>query len=240
MGRITLVERVRDELVRELNRGAFAPGEKMPNEDDLAGRFEVSRATIREAVRGLVEAGYVSRVHGSGTYVTGAAPRQHALDATLSYTQMISAAGAKPGLAVLDAHLRDADEEETARLRLADDAPPLLVVERVRTADDRPVVYSLDRIPTALIGPVDLDAIEPSLYALLAQHGHTVRSATARLSPVIADARLAKVLAVKRGSALQHIDQTDFDATGKPVLLSREWHVPDIFELRINRKAGAE
>ena len=47
----------------------YASGVKLPNEDELAERFGVSRATVREAVGGLVEAGYVTRRHGSGTYV---------------------------------------------------------------------------------------------------------------------------------------------------------------------------
>ena len=239
MGRITLVEQVRDELLREVTKGTFAPGDKLPNEDVLAARFDVSRATVREAVRGLVEAGYVTRVHGSGTYVTGTARREHTLDATLSYTEMIRAAGATPGLSVLDAGLRHADDDEAERLMLPDDGRTLLAVERVRTADGRPVVYSVDRIPVALLPSVDPGSIGPSLYALLAEHGHPVRTATARLRPVVADARLAEVLDVKRGSAIQHIDETDFDATGRPVLLSAEWHVPDVFELRINRKAGS-
>ena len=50
------------------------------NEDELAARFEVSRATIREAVRGLVEAGYLVRRHGTGTFVTALPRHRHFAD----------------------------------------------------------------------------------------------------------------------------------------------------------------
>ncbi|MFG2196872.1 GntR family transcriptional regulator [Streptomyces sp. NPDC048639] len=237
MSRMTLVERVRDELLHELTTGKLKPGDKLPNEDTLADRFDVSRATVRDAVRVLVEGGYVSRVHGSGTYVTRVPRPEHALDASLSYTRMIAAAGAEPGATVLDAGFRTAQGDVADRLGVASGSLEVLRVERVRTADGRPVVYSVDQIPHILVPDVDLEHLEPSLHALLATQGHTVRRATARLLPVVASARLSGILGVRRGAPLQHIDQTDFDATGRPVMVSAEWHVPEVFELRINRRA---
>jgi GntR family transcriptional regulator len=237
MSRIPLAEQVRDELLQELTAGKFTLGDKLPNEDLLADRFDVSRATVREAVRGLVEGGYVSRVHGSGTYVTRVPRREHALEASLSYTKMIAAAGAEPGMRVLDARFCEAPAEVATRLGLDAEALEVLRVERVRTADERPVVYSVDHIPRTLVPDAQPDHLEPSLHTMLAAHDHAVRQATARLLPVVADARLAGILGVRRGTPLQHIDQTDFDATGRAVMLSVEWHVPDVFELRINRRA---
>ena len=45
-----LTDVVRDELVRAIASGEFAPGAKLPNESLLCERYGVSRATIREAV----------------------------------------------------------------------------------------------------------------------------------------------------------------------------------------------
>lgn len=233
MARPTLVEKVRDDLAAEMGTPLFPIGAKLPNEQELADRFEVSRATIREAVRGLVEAGLVSRVHGSGTYVTGSRRARHSLDATLSYTAMIEAAGFAAELVLLGVAVRPADESESAQLGLRP-GDNVLAVERVRTADGRAVVYSRDRIPADILGP---EAIKgPSLYRALESVGISVRSATARLIPVVADQHMADVLRVKRRTPLLHIEQTDFDQTGRPVMMSAEWHVSDVFELRINRR----
>jgi DNA-binding GntR family transcriptional regulator len=232
VARLTLVEKVRDDLATEMGT-RFPLGAKLPNEQELAERFAVSRATIREAVRGLVEAGLVARVHGSGTYVTGSRTARHSLDTTMSYTAMIEAAGFKAEVELLAVTVRPADEEEVARLGLGAGGE-VLTVERVRTADGRAVVYSQDRLPAELLTP---DAVEgPSLYRALEAVGVVVRTASARLVPVVADRRLASVLHVKRGTPLLHIDQTDVDQTGRPVMVSAEWHVSDVFELRINRR----
>jgi GntR family transcriptional regulator len=233
--RATMVARTREGLLRDLLDGAYPHGAKLPNEDDLAQRFGVSRATVREAVSGLVEAGYVTRRHGSGTYVTGALPRRHALDMSVSYTRMIAEAGMVPGVVIIDRSEHPATADEADALRVPD-GEPLLVVERIRTADGRPVVLSVDRLPRAYAPPdEELDA---SLYTVLDRGGHTVHAASARLVPVVADERQARLLAVPPGTPLLHIDQVDLDHARRPVMLSAEWHVADAFELHVNRRAA--
>src|ERR1700749_4936686 len=96
----------------------LAIGAKLPNENELAERFSVSRATVREAVLGLLEAGYLSRRHGSGTYVTAAPRSRHALDSPVSYTAMIREAGHEPGETLLNAGRRGPDEVERGLLGL--------------------------------------------------------------------------------------------------------------------------
>jgi GntR family transcriptional regulator of arabinose operon len=60
-----IVEAIRQDLVE----GAFAPGEKLPSDAQLAARFGTSRLTVIRALRQLAEVGVVHRRAGSGTYV---------------------------------------------------------------------------------------------------------------------------------------------------------------------------
>ena len=235
--RPSLVAQVRDDLLQDLTSGKLEPGAKLANENDLAERFEVSRSTIREAVGGLMDAGYLARRHGSGTYVTSSPRTRHPLDTTVSYTAMIRASGHAPAETVVSKSVRAPAEDEREMLGLPGDAS-VIDVERVRFADRRPVIYSRDRIPVALLGQYSEDALDSSLYAILARSGHPVASATAQLIPTIANARLAKLLGVKRGTPLLHVDQVDYDGRGRPVMLSREWHVADAFDLVVNRRAS--
>src|ERR1035437_9525123 len=218
-----LPDRVRDSLLSDLFSNVYVAGDRLPNEDELAARFEVSRATIREAVRGWVEAGYLVRRHGTGTFVTALPRHRHTLTANLSYTAMIREAGLEPGRKLIRHLVRVATGGEAAALAIAPTESGLYV-ERIRTADGRPVGYSNDRI-SAVERVVD----SSSLYALLEEAHAGVRSALATLHPVVADARLARLLHVRVGSPLQEIEQVDFDELGRPVMFSSEWHVPDIF-----------
>ena len=105
-------------------------------------------------------------------------------------------------------------------------------------ADRPPVIYSRDRIPVALLGDFSEEALDSSLDGVLARTGHPVASATAQLIPTLAGAKLSRLLMVKRGTPLLHIDQVDYDARGHPVMLSDEWHVADAFDLVVNRRAS--
>lgn len=237
-GRTLLADRLRDELLDEINSAQLQPGAKLPSEGQLAKRFNVSRATVREAVRGLVEAGYVSRRRGSGSYVTERRRMPHGLDATLSYLAMIESAGAHAGMRILAAAFEECCEDD-APLQLGP-GDRVLAVERVRTADDQPVIYSLDRIPARLLRTdLDLQNLDPSLFALLSSSGHAADHATATLRAVASTSQTAKVLGVRRGKPLLYIEEVDFGRDGTPVMLSREWHVSEAFDVRINRKANS-
>ena len=231
-----LADVVRDGLRRAVITGTWEPGSKLPNEDALAERFAVSRATIREAVRGLVEEGYLSRRHGSGTFVTARPLLRNSLDTNFSYTSYLESTGVRAGRRILGLSTVPASESVAERLHLE---PGRRVVElrRVRTADDRPAVYSIDHLPADIIDAErDLEALGGSIYALLAARGHPVRHGEAVVAPASADGELAAVLEVAPGTLLQHLQQVDVDAGGRRVLYSLEWHVPDVIELRVYRR----
>lgn len=67
--RESLSESVQNQLRQMLMNGTFKVGEYMPSEQALCERFDVSRTTIRDAISGLVEMGFVERHHGKGIYV---------------------------------------------------------------------------------------------------------------------------------------------------------------------------
>ena len=60
---------IEDELMKYILQEPVEPGQKIPNEFELAERFGVGRSTIREAVKGLVSRGILEVRRGSGTYV---------------------------------------------------------------------------------------------------------------------------------------------------------------------------
>lgn len=56
-------------LLADIVRGAFATGERLPTETELAQRFGVSRGVARECLRSLEERGVITVKHGSGATV---------------------------------------------------------------------------------------------------------------------------------------------------------------------------
>lgn len=63
-----------ERLQAEIETGVFPVGSRMPTELELCQRFNVSRFTIREALRRLIDQGMVLRRQGSGTVVISRNP----------------------------------------------------------------------------------------------------------------------------------------------------------------------
>ncbi len=66
-----------ERLLQSIKLGVVGPGDRLPSERDLAARLNVSRVTLREAIRALTEAGYVESRRGryGGTFVNARLPR---------------------------------------------------------------------------------------------------------------------------------------------------------------------
>ncbi|MDH6112077.1 DNA-binding FadR family transcriptional regulator [Kitasatospora sp. MAP12-15] len=68
-GRRSLVDLAIEQLREQLAAGAWAVGEQIPTEHELAERLQVGRNTVREAIRVLVHAGMLVSRQGEGTFV---------------------------------------------------------------------------------------------------------------------------------------------------------------------------
>jgi GntR family transcriptional regulator len=59
-----------DCLLKDIQTGKYPVGSPFPTEEQLANDYQVSRHTVREATRGLVQSGLISRRRSTGTIVT--------------------------------------------------------------------------------------------------------------------------------------------------------------------------
>lgn len=69
MARKSLVGEVADELLDRIIHGEFPPGSTVPGELELSARHEVSRMTVREAMKTLQAQQILSVERGRGTFV---------------------------------------------------------------------------------------------------------------------------------------------------------------------------
>jgi GntR family transcriptional repressor for pyruvate dehydrogenase complex len=77
--KIRLSDRVIDAIKQMIAEDDFSPGDKFYSENELTRKLEVSRSSIREAVRILEATGYVSVKHGKGIFIADSI--QHELEA---------------------------------------------------------------------------------------------------------------------------------------------------------------
>ncbi|MEU8617651.1 GntR family transcriptional regulator [Streptomyces sp. NPDC048623] len=127
----------------------FAVGEILPNERDLAARFGVARATLRQALEQLELEGRLQRRRGVGTTV---APPRVGVD--VSTTQHAWPAAGEETWQPVDCA---AGTVPAAVLRLLDTAPGERVhaVRRLRVTEGRPVAAELLYVPAGSVPGLD-------------------------------------------------------------------------------------
>lgn len=67
--RLTLPDRIAQEITEMIRSGQWEERQRLPSQDLLARQLGVSRASLREALRLLMNQGLVEVRHGSGTFV---------------------------------------------------------------------------------------------------------------------------------------------------------------------------
>lgn len=62
-------KKVSDILEKEISEGLYKDTGKIPTEEEIGKRFDVSRNTVRKAIDNLVKKGYVYQIQGSGVFI---------------------------------------------------------------------------------------------------------------------------------------------------------------------------
>lgn len=114
--RISLVDQVVKQIEQLIEQGKWQVGEKIPPEQQLVEQFDVSRNTLREAIRALVHAGLLETKQGSGTIVRsssslGVALHRHVKKSSLFETLEVRLALEREA-AILAAQRRDETDLE--------------------------------------------------------------------------------------------------------------------------------
>lgn len=64
-----LYYQLKEELIKAIVDGKYAPGEAIPSENELAESYDISRPTVRQAIGELSKIGYLIKIKGKGTFV---------------------------------------------------------------------------------------------------------------------------------------------------------------------------
>lgn len=77
---VPIYEQLMEQIKSEIIYSRLKENEALPSVRTLAGELRISALTVKKAYDGLEAAGFVTTIHGKGTYVT-AADKQLAIEA---------------------------------------------------------------------------------------------------------------------------------------------------------------
>ena len=69
LGKMPLYQQLIEELAKYISDEKLLPGDQILTEPEISQKYGVSRATVRQAIQELVNAGVLMKIHGKGTFL---------------------------------------------------------------------------------------------------------------------------------------------------------------------------
>ena len=223
-------------LLRELIANA-RPGDRLPSERELSGRWKAARMTVRKATDALVEEGLVVRRHGSGTYVLPQ-PVVRFLGLT-SFSQDMRERGLVPSSRLLAFEAEPANEAVASRLGIAQEEA-VLRFTRLRLGSGEPMAIETVWIHSALVPGLEPRDLDGSLYELLAsRYGLVPGSADVTIEPLLPDEETRERLQIPPSQATLFMRMTDADTEGAVMMIADCIYRGDRYQLSAHVPARA-
>jgi GntR family transcriptional regulator len=215
------------------------PKRNFPSDDELKQTFGVSRATVRDAMAGLVEAGFLDRTRGSGTKVS-LRKVEEKLTPSMDIRRQWAAEGQPIHVSVL-AFERVGAPVDVARSLAIAPGTEILFIKRVRATPLSPVAIDWRYIPMKFTGGITRAEASGSILDALwsrAKLSHSNLQIDAGLSGIDE----VEMLHLPAGSPILIRHLVYFDRAGVPVMAGHSVHRADLmrYSIQVELKRGPQ
>jgi GntR family transcriptional regulator len=217
-----LYQQIKALITQSLQSGEWKPGELMPSEVELAGRFKVSQGTVRKAIDELAAENLVLRRQGKGTFVA----THHEERAHFRFLRLMPDEGVPhhPDNRFLEVK-RIRASAEVARLLDQKTGDAVVYIRRLLSFDGAPTILEELWLPGQLFKGLTAERLveyKGPMYGLFeSEFGTRMIRATEKIRAVAADAGAAEHLGVAEGTPLLCAERVSFTYGDKPVELRR-------------------
>ncbi len=204
---------------RQIEKGNLTSADLIPSERQIAAYNKLSLATVRKALDELANRGFLKRIQGKGTFVTGTRDR---LDKIRYYPLVEGFDRKDPIFSVqvkeikkiksftrLNQHLRIKDKSELIELR------------RILSYRGAPLIYCISYLPEKMFPELETFDTKSfgsqALYLFLEkEYGVTTIKHTELLSATAADKKIADILNIQEGHPVLMVKKKIFTHKDKP------------------------
>ncbi|EKS7401060.1 GntR family transcriptional regulator [Enterobacter roggenkampii] len=167
MGNKPMYRQIADALREKISAGELKPGDALPTESSLQEAFNVSRVTVRQALKLLTEEQIVESIQGSGTYVKEERVNYDIYQLTGFYEKLADR-NVDTHSEVSIFEVLKADAKLAEKLNLSHD-DKVWHVKRVHFIKQKPVNLEETWMPLALFPDLTWEVMENSKYHYVEQ-----------------------------------------------------------------------
>ncbi|MGW6948063.1 GntR family transcriptional regulator [Streptomyces xanthophaeus] len=239
---------IAEDIVQQIRAGALKPGDQVPSEAEMVGRYGVSGGTIRKAMLEIRASGLVDTRHGKGSYVKARPPVRHRSSdrfrrslrqgGKAAYLAESEQSGATAKVSVIYIGPMEAPEGIAERLGV-DVGTQVLARRRLYFRNGTPVETATSYLPWDVVRDIpELFAENPGgggIYARLEEHGHVFAEFVETLQARPAAKAEASELALSPGAPVVHLLRNAVTEEGRVVEVCDTLMAADqfVFEFRI-------
>lgn len=228
-----LYQQLQTILQEEIESGKRAAGTRIPTENELSEQYNVSRVTVRKALAGLSDQGYLERKSGKGTFVAEKKLQRGLSSGAISFTEMCRMIGAVPGAKTTKVALEDPSPRDIELMELKPDEK-IIVLERIRYADAKPVLLESNKFPEFFSFLFSENLNDHSLYDILkTKHNIVLEHSSKAIDITFASQKEAKALEIAKGYPLLRIDSVVHDSDNTITNLCQQLCIGDKFKLMV-------
>lgn len=236
---VPLYYQLKHGMKRLIDENIWKPGDQIPTENELTEVLGISRPTVRQALKELINEGYLIRRKPLGTFVHEVHRDGYFFERLTSYENEMHLLGMTPSTVVLRQQVITPDDTVRQMLQL-DEQETVLALRRLRYADGETRVVVDTYLPHRLFpGLEHTDLANHSLYETLEQVYHTpVQSVTRTIQAVLSEQQESDLLGIPLGSALCRTTTIAYSTADTPIEYSIAHYRGDnnTFRLQLSKK----
>jgi GntR family transcriptional regulator len=192
-------------LLDKIRNGDYKANDKIPNESDLCKKFNVSRTTIRIALKELENKGYIYRERAKGTFISDKSIEIKSLQKVkvISIVDSLSSNGIDIKRVVLKNKIIKPDERIKSLLNTDNDTK-VLFIERLIYALGEPLYVTRVYYPVDIIKRIKNEDIENNSFTNLIEKDFNMPFLNIKkiLEPILPDAYINRLLQFKESEPI--------------------------------------
>lgn len=227
-----------DYILNKIKVDGLLPGDKIDTEIAIAKNIGITRATVREATRILIEQQRIYRVKGSGLFVgsigvSNHSGRFHALSPFDYQAQKHGHKGVRKIISVSIMRVPSPDMAQALRINNSDQVYKIL---RLMCFDDIPVALEHIHLPVSMFNSMEFSKLEISKYSYIEQlTGKKIQRRDQNLTALNLTApEVLDLLNLKENDAVLEINETVYLDDGMPCEVNIAIINTRLFPLRQN------
>lgn len=235
---IPLYYQLKQILLAKIKNNEYKENEAIPTELELSIIFDISRPTIRQAIKELENEGYLYRRKGKGTFVSKTKIFQEFTKIISSFDNEIMKKGMIPKTKVLQQIIENASIEICNSLQIPENSK-IIKLKRLRFANEEPIVVVDTYIPySSFTDFINIDYNTNSLYETFEKKGIHIKRVKRIFEAIKASTKVAEMLNIEKGNPVHQFETIAYIENDIPVEYSLSSYRGDMnkFVIEINRK----